>query len=222
MRLAFLSPALTLLALTSAAAQAPDQLRNNASPRNPGVAAPGANDGAAPRLANSADRAFLVAASASGLAEIELARLAEQKASSNSVREFARQMLQDHDQANRSLRSLAESQGAAAPDEIDAEDREIRDALRRLNGAEFDIEYLRLQRQAQQRMIQLQEYEIGSGADPQVQRLASDTLPRSFTDLVTVRQLLDQASTQNPRIAALPPRKASGLPTPQTPRASLK
>jgi hypothetical protein len=33
-------------------------------------------------------------------------------------------------------------------------------------------------------------------------------------------QLLDQASMQNPQIAGAPPRKASGMPTPQTPRAS--
>jgi putative membrane protein len=169
---------------------------------------------------NAPDKTFLARATRCGLAQVELARLAEQRASSPSVREFARQMMMDHEQANRSLRALAEGDGAAAPDQIDAEYRQARDALGRLSGAEFDIEYLRLQVQAHQRMATLMEYEIGSGGDAQVQRVASSALPKVFTHLGMARLLLDQTSMQNPQIAGAPPRKATGMPTPQTPRAN--
>jgi putative membrane protein len=190
-------------------------------------AAPGAreqNAGAtpAPHQANSntPDQRFMTQATRDGLAAVELARLAEQKAGSPSVREFARQMTADHEQTNRSLRALAEGEAAPAPDQTDAEYRQTRDALGRLSGAEFDIEYLRLQVQTHQRMAQLMEYVIGSGTDAQVQRFASGALPKVFTHLAMASQLLDQASMQNPQIAGAPPRKASGMPTPQTPRAS--
>jgi putative membrane protein len=227
----FVSSALTVLALTSAIAQPPDRSRGPAPPGNPGAAAPGTSPapGAkdqnaasvpAPRAPNAADQTFITRATRGGLAEVEMARLAEQKAGSQSVREFARKMIADHEQTNRSLHGLAESDGASAPDQLDAENRQTRDALGHLSGAEFDIEYLRLQVQAHQRMAQLMEYVIGSGADPQVQRFASTALPKVFTHLAMAQQLLDQTSMQSPQVAGQPPRKASGMPTPQTPRAN--
>jgi putative membrane protein len=192
----------------------------------PGANAPGSREpnGAMPAPhqahSNSPDQIFLSRALQGGVAQVELARLAEQKAGSPSVREFARQMVADHEPANRTLRALAESDGAPAADQMDAEDRKTRDALSRLGGAEFDIEYLRLSVQAHQRMATLMEYVIGSGKDAQVQRAASAGLPKVFTHLAIARQLLDQTSMQNPQVASAPPRNVSGMPTPQTPRAA--
>jgi putative membrane protein len=79
---------------------------------------------------------------------------------------------------------------------------------------------LRTQVQNHQRMAQLLEYEIGSGADAQIRDFASGALPKVFVHLAVARDLLDQVSRQNPQLAATPPRKVSGMPTPQTPRAS--
>jgi putative membrane protein len=227
----FISSAVTAMVLTAAAAQSPERPRGPTPPGNPGTAAPGSNPPPgisgqnatampAPRQPNTADLAFLTQAARGGLAGVEMARLAEQRASSPSVREFARRMIADHEQTNRSLHGLAESDAAPAADEMDAEGRQVRDALGRLSGAQFDIEYLRQQVPAHQRMAQLFEYEIGSGSDAEVQRFAAAVLPRIFTHLAVARQLLDQASMQNPQIATAPPRKASGMPTPQTPRAN--
>jgi putative membrane protein len=247
MRVAFMSSALTVLALASALAQPADRPRPpppqhptvpNAPPRpnappagreqsgrESGGGPAGAQSGAAmsaPHQAASSvpDQTFLARAAHSGLAQVELARLAEQKAASPSVREFARQTAMDQDQANRSLRELTEGEAAATPDQMDAEFREVREALGRLSGAEFDIEYMRLAVQGHQRMATLMEYVIGSGKDAQVQRFAADRLPRVFAHLAVARQLLDQASMQNPQVAGAPPRKVTGMPTPQTPRAN--
>jgi putative membrane protein len=191
----------------------------------PGAAAPEArphpHEGAMmplPHQASSPDQVFLIEALRTGMGETDLAFLAEQKAGGEPVRDFARQMIRDHGQTNNGLNRLTE--GAPAAGQPDAEHRRIRDALSNLNGPEFDIEYLRQQVQAHQRMALLLQYEIGSGADAQVKRFASGALPKVFAHLATARQLLDQASMQNPQAAAAPPRKASGMPTPQTPRAT--
>jgi putative membrane protein len=223
-----LASALTVLAVTSTLAQPADRPR---APGSPGPAVPGMNaaPGAreenrstgAPRQtgSNAADQAFLARAAQSSLAEIELARLAEQNAVSPSVREFARRMITDHEQMSRSLQALAEGGGSAA-DQLDAGHREVRDALARLSGAAFDIEYLRQQVQAHQRLATLLQYVIGSGTDLQVKRVASDSLPKVLTHLAVAQQLLDQMSMQNPQIAGAPPRSVSGMPTLQTPRAN--
>jgi hypothetical protein len=85
-----------------------------------------------------------------------------------------------------------------------------------LDGPEFDIEYLRVQIQHHQRLVQLMEYGIGSVVDGEIQRFASDTLPWLFVHLAMARDLLDGVSMQNAQIAAGPP-KISGMPTAQTP-----
>lgn len=224
MRLPFVSSALTVLTLTSAIAQSADRPRSPTPPRNPGFAAPGTNERnpgpmPVPHQANSADQVFILEATRAGDAETRLARLAEQNADSESVREFARQMFRDRTRANDALNRLTEGEGVPASDRSDPERRQTYDALSNLSGPEFDIEYLRLQVQAHQRMAQLVEYEIGSGSDAEVQRFASDALPKIFIHLATAQQLLDRVSMRNLQIAAAPPRKVSGMPTPQTPRA---
>jgi putative membrane protein len=236
MRLAFVSSVLALVALTSALAQTSPSSPNQGGTAPGTSAPPGAsersgranerreqNAGAMPApqqgAPNTPDQVFLTRAIRCGLAQVELARLAEQKASSPPVREFARQMIMDHEQTNRSLRALAEGD-SAVPDQIDAENRQTRDALNRLSGAEFEIEYLRLEVQAHQRMATLMQYVIGSGEDTQVRRHASRALPKVFTHLAMASQLLDRTSIKNPQIAGAPPRKVSGMPTPQTPRAN--
>ncbi len=222
MRLLLVSSVLMLVALTPAIAQSMQKPRS-APPSigNRGFAAPQTKEQAGvptPHQANLPDQVFVIQATRGGAAEIELARLAEQKTRSDPVREFARHMIRHHSQANDALGKLAEEDGVPAPDQFDAEHRHVRDALVSLSGPEFDIEYLRMQVQNHQRMAQLLEYEIGSGADAQVRDFASGALRKVFVHLAMARDLLDQVSRQNPQVAAAPPRKVSGMPTPQTPR----
>jgi putative membrane protein len=223
MRLVFVSSALTLLALNPAVAQSTEKPNATLSIGNPGFAAPGTKEQApgvpAPHQANVPDQVFVIQAILGDAAEIELAQLAEQKTRSEPVREFAREMMRDHSQANDTLNKLAEEEGIPVPEPLDAEHRHVRDGLRSLTGPEFDIEYLRIQVQDHQRMAQLTQYEIGSGEDTRVQGFASATLPKIFRHLAMARDLLDQVSLQNPRLAAAPPNKVSGMPTPQTPRS---
>jgi predicted outer membrane protein len=126
---------------------------------------------------------FVIRATLGGAAEIELARLAEQRTRNNGVREFARHMFRDHSRVDNSLSRLAERDGISVPEEIDAKHQHVRDGLSRLTGLEFDIEYPRLQAQNRQRMAQLMEYVIGSGEDAQVQAFAAATLPTVFMHL---------------------------------------
>jgi len=223
MRRLFVSSALMLLALTPAMAQSTEKpTYPNPWDRQPGLCRTGdegANPGVlAPHLTNVPDPVFVIRATLGGAAEIELARLAEQKTRNDAVRDFARHMIRDHSQADNALSRLAEADGIPLPEEPDAKQREIRDGLSRLSGPEFDIEYLRVQVQNHQRMAQLMEYVIGSGEDAQVQGFAAATLPTVFKHLTMARDLLDRVSVQNPQVAAAPPRTVSGMPTPQTPR----
>jgi putative membrane protein len=209
--LVFLSPAFIILGPGLATGQISPSL----SLGNPGFAAPGRPSS----QRNQADLVFLMQAVFGGHAEIQLAQLADQKSQDDAVRDFARRTIQDHSQADSALRSLIQGDNPTSKLQPDAESRQVYSGLKALIGPEFDIEYLRVQVQDHQRMAQLAEYEIGSGADSEVQHFAAEMLPKIFSHLSSARDLLQRVSAQNPQIAAVPPRTVTGMPAPQTPRS---
>ena len=70
---------------------------------------------AAGALANSPDSSFYKNAAEGGMSEVELGQLAQQKASSASVKEFGSMMVKDHSAANEKLKALAASKQVSRP-----------------------------------------------------------------------------------------------------------
>src|SRR5205807_9610068 len=77
------------------------------------------NQGSANRLAG-ADQTFVMKAAQGGMAEVKLGQLAKDHASSNAVKQFGQQMVDDHGKANDELKSLASQKGITLPGDIDA------------------------------------------------------------------------------------------------------
>jgi len=82
-------------------------------------------------------------AAVSGMAEVQLGRLAEQRASSSRVKEFARMMVKDHSKANDELKQVARGQNIQLPTQLDQKHQDLMMRLQQLRGAEFDREYMR-------------------------------------------------------------------------------
>jgi putative membrane protein len=186
---------------------------------NPAGTAPGTRDenpGKPPRQSNLADRAFALTAASGGLAEVELANLAQQVSHSDAIKAFARQMVQDHSKANRKLTEIGAQQSIPLAHDLDAEHRQAQAHLATLHERQFDAEYLLLQQQDHQRTAQLLEYEIGSGENAALQTFAVETLPVVLRHLAMVQDLMEQFAQQNVTAGVAPP-KGSGMPTPQTP-----
>jgi putative membrane protein len=124
---------------------------------------------------NTQDRLFVQLIAAGGHAEVSMAALAESRARSSRVKEFARAMARDHSKANKRLAALIEDR-IQAPDGPDPEHRATRARLARLSGAQFDLAYMRAQLVDHQKAIQLLEWEINGGQNAQLRRHASETL----------------------------------------------
>jgi putative membrane protein len=163
---------------------------------NPAAMAPSTPQSApgvpAPHQPNDNDRLFVQAATIGGKAEVELGQLAELKGRSQAVKDFGRQMVADHGNANQQLMRLAQAGKIPQPNQLDDEHKAMRDQLEKLSGPEFDLAYLRGQIGDHQKTAQLFEWEIGSGQDPQLKGFASHILPVVLRHLEMALAIEDQ------------------------------
>ena len=142
---------------------------------------------------SAADRAFLLDAMEGNKAEVALAQLATQKASSASVKQLARTIEQHHSQANSKLQSLAGNAVAGGKDPaLKPAHKQLQDRLTKLTGAAFDQAYAA-------EMVKEHEADIAkyTKASSQLRHrglkaYATETLPH-------LKQHLDQARATNSR-----------------------
>ena len=76
------------------------------------------------------------------MAEIELGKMAAEKASSADVKSFAQMMVTQHTQANKDLMAVASGLSVEQPTTLDAKHQALSDRLSKLSGAEFDRQYM--------------------------------------------------------------------------------
>lgn len=132
---------------------------------------------AAPALAASPDAQFAMNAAQGGLAEVQGARLAEQKSKNATVLAFARRMVADHTPNNAKLAAIMRSEGLAVPTTVDPNSAKLMTRLQGLSGRAFGRAYLAAQVKAHQQMQILLQSEINGGKDPKLVAYAKATLP---------------------------------------------
>jgi len=152
----------------------------------------------APHQLNASDRTVVQQLAIGNEAEIELGKLAAQKAHGQPVKTFAQTMVHDHDAAGRSVADLAKAAGLVLPSGLDSEHLALHEHLGKLNGAAFDAAYIQAQVQDHQKTLLLLEYEIGSGQDQALRNFAAQTLP-------TIRMHLQTAQSSHKAPYPKPP-----------------
>jgi predicted outer membrane protein len=91
---------------------------------------------------SNSDKSFVSEQLADGAAEVELAKLAKERAASPEVKQFAQMMIDDHTSAGKLLKQIAATYAIPEPSQPDKEDKELMDKLSKLRGSEFDREYM--------------------------------------------------------------------------------
>lgn len=186
---------------------------------NPGFMMPdSATPAPASSVPNASDRLFVLLMGQGNLAEIELSRLARDKAQNPLVRQFAQRMQKDHDQAGRRLAAVAREIPLGVPTLLTKEQWAQREWLSAMSdGGDFEVAYLRDQKTEHQKSIQLLNWEITAGQIQPLQQLAAATLPLVLDHLATVQQLLGEL-TGSAR-GTVPDESSPGWPGPSsTPR----
>ena len=133
----------------------------------------------APRASISeGDRVFMTKAAGGGLYEVEVSKLAEQKASDQGVKEMASMLVKDHSAANSELMQLASSKGVTLPDKMPADKQAVIKKLSGRSGASFDTEYMRMVGISDhQKDIRLFENGSRNAKDPELKAWIDKTLP---------------------------------------------
>lgn len=141
---------------------------------------------------SAADQNFVKKAAQGGMAEVELGKLATEKASSDDVKKFGQRMVDDHGKANDQLKQIASQKGVNVPSDLDAKDKALKDRLSKLSGPEFDRAYMKNMVRDHTKDVAEFRKESKSAKDDDVKNFASQTLP-------TLEDHLKQAKSIAPK-----------------------
>ena len=114
--------------------------RNQAA-KTAGSGAVGTSGEARPADVSSADKDFVQDVAIGNMAEMELARLALQRAADANVKKFAQMMVDDHSKAGDRLKTVATQHRIEVPAQVDEKHKDQADKLGQKRAAEFDRDY---------------------------------------------------------------------------------
>jgi putative membrane protein len=125
---------------------------------------------------SSGDSSFIKNAAQGGMLEVELGKLAQDKAASEKVKEFGKRMEQDHSKANNELKKIAADKGVQLPTALDSKHKSKVDKLAKLSGADFDKRYMSDMVSDHKSDAKEFQKEADKGKDADVKQFASKTL----------------------------------------------
>ena len=170
-------------------AQTPPRTTPETTPPAGQQPARGGEKGSEARAAASPDAAFVKKAAAGGMAEVEMARLAKDKAENAEVKAFADRLERDHTQANTELKTIAASKQIELPATPPASHKAMHDRLSKLSGAEFDRAFVAAMLDHHQQDVRDFSREASNGKDAEVKAFAARTLPTLKEHLQQVQSL---------------------------------
>jgi len=153
---------LLLIFLLPSAAQAADT--KNISP------------GATSKLSKD-ESTFVMEAAEGGMMEVQLGKLAQEKAGDEKVKQFGKRMEQDHSKANDELKKIATDKGVQLSTDLDKKHKTKVDKLTKLSGADFDKQYMNDMVSDHKEDIKKFQRVADKGKDAELKQFASQTLP---------------------------------------------
>jgi putative membrane protein len=126
---------------------------------------------------SSDDKNFLSTAADSGLAQLELAKLALEKSNRPDVKMYAHQVVSDYQKANQDLRQLAEQKKVPFPSNVTLKDKAEKARLELLSGDQFDDAYITAAMDHGAQNMKTYRNESAQGLDSDVRQFASKNLP---------------------------------------------
>jgi len=134
------------------------------------------------------DRAFIKMAASSGQAEIQLGKLAAERADRGEVRDFAKRLDKDHTQADFELLNILNAQRINVSRDMEPYQATAAE-LAKLRGAEFDRAYLHHMVKEHDEAVAQFAAEAKKGRNPELKAYAAKVLPILHEHLQLARDL---------------------------------
>src|SRR5690348_13750598 len=151
-----------------------------------------------PRIANQMPTTISPRKLQRGIAEVKLGQLAQERGSNPAVKNFGRQMVQDHSKANDELKQASSKENIELPSEAAKSDQSTYDRLSKLSGDAFDRAYARDMVKDHSKDVAEFQKEAKNGRDESIKNFAAQTLPTLQNHLDQARQMqqaVNQSST---------------------------
>jgi putative membrane protein len=137
------------------------------------------------------DAKFATTAAGDGLAEVNAGKMAQNKAVSPRVKEFATMMVNDHTKAGDELAALAKTKNIALPLMPGADAKKGADDLAAKSGKDFDKAYIDAMLDGHKKAVKLFEDASQNCKDPDLKAFATKTLPTLKMHLDSVQAIHD-------------------------------
>ena len=134
-----------------------------------------ANHGEAIMDDNSKD--FANKAATGGMEEVELGKLAEQKANSPQVKDFGKMMIEDHTLLNNNFKTIASKKSMELPTSVTDDQRKDIDNLSKKAGKDFDKAYVDMMVEDHKKDISEFKDAQAKVADNDIKDFITNTLP---------------------------------------------
>jgi putative membrane protein len=125
-----------------------------------------------------ADKDFVTNVAESSATELQLGKLAQDKASNDAVKDLGKQMVEANTQTSQQLKQAAAQLKIQVPEEPPRKAKKAEDKLTKLSGADFDRAYTKMAADEQKHAVKQFEREAKSGKVPEVKDFAAKNLPR--------------------------------------------
>jgi putative membrane protein len=144
----------------------------------------------------SPDESFLKDAAQAGIAEVEAGKLAQEKGSSQAVKDFGAMMVKDHTAAGDKLKTVATAEGVDLPSNSSMTQMAGKTKLEVLSGETFDKAYIKGQVSAHEDTLALLKKEVASGQDAKAKAFATEVLPTVRGHLKKIQKIAADAGVQ--------------------------
>jgi putative membrane protein len=137
------------------------------------------------------DAKFTTDVAASGMAEVELGKLAITKTTNAEIKAFADMMVNDHGKANADLMTIASAKNITLPTALDEMHQKKYDDLAKLSGKDFDKEYVNAMVDGHEKTWDLLDKESKDGKDADLKAFATKTAPVVKGHLDMIKKIKD-------------------------------
>ena len=142
-----------------------------------------------PMLSNALDQAFIQRIAMAGMTQMALGKLAIEKASNPSVKQFAERVVEQQTKATNEIKRLAGKESITIPASIDPKRQDYINQIAKLSGDDFDRAFIQAELRGHERALRDFQTEAHDGQDNNLRKYASKHLDTIQEHLTTVRNL---------------------------------